>query len=66
MASPTPPAIAAPYRAEHHGSWQAIDGYSDSPALGTAALGEAALAEVVAAVGAAFVAFHATCPETRA
>lgn len=55
------PAMTAPYRAEHHGSWQAIDGYSDSPDLGSAALGEAALAEVIAAVGAAFVEFHASC-----
>ena len=47
-----------PYRAEVHGSWQAIDGYSDSPARADAGRGGAYLAVCVQAVAAAFVDFY--------
>ncbi|RIK29460.1 MAG: creatininase, partial [Chloroflexi bacterium] len=47
-----------PYRAEHHGSWQAIDGYSDSPDRGTAERGQAYLAATVEALAAAMVEFY--------
>lgn len=50
--------MAAPYRAEHHGWWGSIDGYTDSPALGTPELGELALEAVTGAVGDAFVEFY--------
>jgi creatinine amidohydrolase len=51
------PRAASPFRAEHHGSWQAMDGYTDSPALGAAEIGEQALQLIVDAVAGAFVAF---------
>ncbi len=35
-----PPAFEHPYRAELHGSWRAIDGYSGSPDLADASLGQ--------------------------
>jgi creatinine amidohydrolase len=58
---PVPPARAhfePSYRAEHHGSWQAIDGFSDSPDLADAALGARWLDVSIAPVAAAFVAFQ--------
>lgn len=51
------PRIASPYRAEHHGSWQAMDGFTDSPDLGSAEIGERALAATIEAVSRAFVEF---------
>ena len=50
-----------PYRAEHHGSWQAIDGYSDSPDRGDAEQGKVYLAAIVDALSAAMVDFHGQC-----
>lgn len=46
------------YRAEHHGSWLAIDGYGDSPDLADAAAGKRWLDTAAAAVGEAFVDFQ--------
>jgi creatinine amidohydrolase len=53
-----PRSFARSYRAEHHGSWQAIDGYSDSPDRGQAEHGQAYLAAIVDAVAAAFIEFY--------
>ena len=39
--------VAQPYRLESHGSWQAMDGFTDSPDLGTAVAGERYLAAIV-------------------
>lgn len=49
--------LGGSFRAERHGTWQRIDGYSDSPAAGDAALGAAYLAAIVEAVAGAFVSF---------
>ncbi len=51
------------YRAEFHGRWQAMDGYSDSPARATAERGRAYLAAAIPAVSAAFTAFYAATNE---
>lgn len=48
----------APYRAERHGFWQSIDGYSDSPAGGEAALGRRYLDATVRALASAFIEFY--------
>lgn len=53
-----PRSFYRPYRAEHHGSWQAIDGYSDSPDRGDPERGEAYLAAVVDALADAMVEFY--------
>ncbi len=45
-----PSEAAAPFRLETHGFWQAIDGYSDNPAQGTAERGRVYLAAIVDAV----------------
>jgi creatinine amidohydrolase len=55
------PRMTSPFRAEHHGSWQAMDGFTDSPDLGSAEIGEQALELTVAAVAAAFVSFAEEC-----
>ncbi len=47
-----------PYRAERHGAWQTIDGYTDSPERATADRGSAYFAAMVPAVAAAFVEFY--------
>lgn len=47
-----------PYRSECHGSWQAIDGYSDSPDRGSAETGRQWFDTVVACLVEALVAFH--------
>jgi creatinine amidohydrolase len=46
------------YRAEHHGSWQAIDGYGDSPDLADADLGRRWLDVAADAVADAFLRFQ--------
>ena len=46
------------YRAELHGAWQSIDGYTDSPARAKAAHGQAYLEAATQAVADAFVAFY--------
>jgi creatinine amidohydrolase len=53
-----------PYRTESHGSWQRIDGYSDSPDLATVAFGDAYLAVIVQEVGSALRAFYAAIAGT--
>lgn len=50
-----------PFRAEHHGWWQSIDGFTDSPAAADAALGQRCFDLIVEAVRDAFAAFHASC-----
>lgn len=46
-----------PYRVESHGSWQSIDGYTDSPDRADAARGKAYLAAVVSSVAKSLVEF---------
>lgn len=46
------------YRAEFHGRWEEMDGYSDSPDRATSERGRAWLAAAVRAVGEAFAAFY--------
>jgi creatinine amidohydrolase len=46
------------YRAELHGAWQEIEGYTDSPAWANAEHGARYLDAIVGAVAAAFVEFH--------
>jgi len=53
-------------REEHHDWWRSIDGYTDSPDLGTADLGKRALAVSAAELGRLFVAFHETPVSTMA
>lgn len=55
-----PRSFYRPYRAEHHGSWQAIDGYSDSPDRGSAEQGRAYQSAIVEALAAAMVEFYKT------
>jgi creatinine amidohydrolase len=57
VASSDPRSFYRPYRAEQHGSWQAMDGYSDSPDHGDAEQGKAYLAAMVDALAAAMVEF---------
>lgn len=52
-----PRSFTPPVRVERHGSWQAIDGYSDSPDRATAAQGERWLAIAVEQVAAALIEF---------
>jgi creatinine amidohydrolase len=47
----------APFRAERHGFWQRIDGYTDSPDQASAERGQRLLGIIVAAVAAALVRF---------
>ena len=47
-----------PYRSELHGSWQRIDGYSDSPDLGSAERGMTYLNAIIPAVTRAFLSFY--------
>ncbi len=54
-----PPRPASPYRAEFHGFWQSIDGYSDSPALASADAGRRFLEAATAGVAEALSAFYA-------
>jgi creatinine amidohydrolase len=49
---------AAAYREERHGSWQAIDGFTDSPDRATAERGRIAREAIVTALAKAFVEFH--------
>lgn len=50
------------YRAELHGSWQDIDGYTDSPDQATADLGEQYLAIIVRDVARALIEFYRMIP----
>lgn len=56
-----PKSFYRPYRAEHHGSWQAIDGYSDSPDLASPDQGERYLATVIESLAAAMIEFNSQC-----
>lgn len=53
-----PRSFYPPYRAERHGSWQAIDGYSDSPDRGSADKGKAYRAAIVDTLAAAMIEFY--------
>jgi creatinine amidohydrolase len=54
-----PRGFSRPYRAEHHGSWQRMDGFTDSPARATAERGRAYLAAAARAVADALREFYA-------
>ena len=54
----TEPAPLHPYRAESHGWWKEINGFTDSPALGTAEKGAIFRAAVVKGLVRAFVEFY--------
>ncbi|HET8521875.1 MAG TPA: creatininase family protein [Thermomicrobiales bacterium] len=63
---PVTSTFAARYRAEHHGSWQEMAGYTDSPDQGTADLGRAYLDAAADAVSQAFIEFYTASGGTRA
>ena len=56
--SSDPRRFGADLRAEHAGSWQAIDGYGDSPDLASAELGRRWLDVAADAVADAYAAFQ--------
>ena len=56
---------ADPYRAEIHGFWKRIDGYSDSPARGSMDDGKRFLAAAVAGVADALTSFYARTAEDQ-
>lgn len=58
LSGPPPRDIYPPYRAESHGFWQAIQGYTDSPDRAEAGRGEALLKAVVRGVSRALVEFY--------
>ncbi len=53
-----PRSFYAPYRMEKHGSWQDINGYTDSPDMGDAERGKRYIEAAVQAVAAALVEFY--------
>jgi creatinine amidohydrolase len=53
-----PRGFYAPYRAELHGAWQRINGYTDSPDQASPERGERYLAAIVGAVARALVEFY--------
>jgi creatinine amidohydrolase len=57
-----PRGFARPYRAEHSGSWQAIDGYTDSPDKASAELGQKYFTAIVDSLAAAMAEFYKQCP----
>jgi len=59
------PRASAPYRSELHGSWQRIEGFTDSPDRGSAVLGRRALDAIAGAVAAAFVEFYQASKENE-
>lgn len=63
VAGTDPRGFAKPYRAEHHGSWQAIDGYSDSPDRAEAELGKKYFTAIVDSLAAAMIEFYRQCPK---
>ncbi|MDA0659920.1 MAG: creatininase family protein [Planctomycetota bacterium] len=56
--STDPRGFVRPYRAEHPGAWQAIDGYSDSPARGDAERGRQFLTVIIDELSRAMIDFH--------
>lgn len=56
--STDPRGFVRPYRAEHAGSWQKIDGYTDSPDRGTAELGRTYITATIDALSKAMIEFH--------
>lgn len=62
VAGTDPRGFARPYRAEHHGSWQAIDGYSDSPDRADPELGGKYFTATVDSLAAAMIEFYQQCP----
>jgi creatinine amidohydrolase len=54
----SPPMPSDPYRAEFHGFWKSIDGYSDSPARGSAEDGARFLAAAIEGVADALCSFY--------
>lgn len=58
VASTDPRGFVRPYRAEHHGAWQKIDGYTDSPDRAKPELGRAWLDATVEALAQAMIEFH--------
>lgn len=56
--------FALPYRAERHGSWQAMNGFTDSPDRAEAAKGERYLTAAAEAVAGAFVEFFVPASES--
>jgi len=55
-----PRRMTRPYRAEAHGAWQEIDGYTDSPGHADASKGKTYMDVVARAVAAALVEFYRT------
>jgi creatinine amidohydrolase len=53
---------APPYRAEYHGSWQRIDGYTDSPALARAEQGQRYFEAIIPVVCRSLVNFYHSVP----
>jgi creatinine amidohydrolase len=49
---------ARPYRGEHHGSWQQMNGFTDSPDRATAEHGQRFLKAIIDAVAAALIEFY--------
>jgi creatinine amidohydrolase len=55
-----PRGFERPYRAEHHGFWQSIDGYTDSPDRADPDRGKAYLAAVVRSIAKVLLDFYTT------
>ena len=60
------PTLRADYRAEVHGSWEAMDGFTDRPADASADLGSRFLTVAVAKVAADLASFYASIPKPPA
>ncbi|MEI7771995.1 MAG: hypothetical protein WCI67_18525, partial [Chloroflexales bacterium] len=58
----TDPRGRSPYRAEQHGSWQRMEGYTDSPDQATAERGQRYLAAIIPAVARALREFYQATP----
>ena len=56
--STDPRGFVRPYRAEHHGAWQKIDGYTDSPDRAKSELGQTWLNGTVDTLARAMIEFH--------
>lgn len=56
--STDPRGFVRPYRAEHAGLWQKIDGYTDSPDRGNAELGRKYVSAAIDALAKAMIDFH--------